>query len=312
MTERIQKPGIDVLTDNWLLQNAAGLVSGDEDPSEEASWLQVLPGIGLTITDTLRGAIQVECLMSLLGQIVLNELIYLMPGWTDSWMGKSSALDGLRARDVIGQVTYDEPTKKRRRVNYLDEWCLDPPIQRAHQESLEAWARGESTVTSQIIGGTASYLAIADETKLPYAPHPVRGLFMNQTLYSASWRSDGLVKFHELVDESRVKLTRLLRPTSSVTQLTYSVSSVAMLCLLESSSSAGPLEIACQLREEREVKSLRSTLLELSLAMADSDARTAMATIQTGTPLREMSSGATFGRPPVPATTRLPSADWCV
>lgn len=268
-------PGISVVTDNWLLQNAAELVAGNTDPLSVAAIPKVHAN-ELTSTETRLGTVQFRCLTSLLEQITLADSLFVLEGWTDTWTGRLAELDALFGTVVRPLGSRDAVTMELRN-EYQSMLCSHEPIRKAYNAAEEALRRNVPLPGGQVTNGTAVYLALADLKNCAYAPHPARAAFLRQTLYSSTaWPPRAATKVLERLSKARVKLLRMLRGDAEISSLEYSISPIALRCFAESSASSRPISIAAQLRSDDRVRELRACLHECAQALASDPPRAAV------------------------------------
>lgn len=260
-------PGSSVLTDNWLLQNAAGLLARHEDPFSESAWFDVT-GQETSVTSVPLGAIQVHCVAALLEQIVLCDTLHVLEGFTDTWSGKLGALDALTRSGAIRPIS-KPPELRTFRAPYYEVLNHHAGISRHLTELRAAYSNGRTAPLAQVLDGTVTYVGIADALGLTYCPHPVRGRFLEQTLWYPSWPSPAVAKLTSIIDSTRLKLRKSASPSIEQTSATYSLPAIALLCLSEASQQRSAADIAVELRDEPDVMALRSTLSEVTVALDD-------------------------------------------
>lgn len=259
--EILQERGVRALTDNWLLQHVAEIVTCSKDPRVAASVLALRNAETLEVHTVPLGALQIASLCSLLELVVLAGHVYVMQGWTDAWRGRASSLDLLLDAGVIRELDPDADAVSQAHEDYNRQFCEFPAIQREHLAATDAWVRGEPVFPGQLINGTAAYLALARTTGYAYWPHPARAIMLAGTLYDYRRRPNPLFsKLDEVVRTTRIKYCQAIGTHYKLAQLAYSVPSMAIACLFGAQDASGAIQAAVQLRESADVRALRTLL----------------------------------------------------
>ncbi len=249
------------------------MLAGQDGSDEEAGW--VLSDGGRPRSGSISsGVYQIECLVSVLDQLVFAETIFVMGGdWSKTWQGRVSSLDRL-----LGTVIQPVPLDDRRLLGTTNQWLNDlitsDAIGARFGEGMVAFQKGvysPSTYWSQVINGAAQYLSIASALGASYAPHPARSKYLESTLWRVdprgAWPPPGIEAFHNKLRNARVRLHMQRSARYTVRRLLMRVPSTAVLCILESSAHTSPIDVALQLREDASVAELRLTLQQLSEAI---------------------------------------------
>jgi hypothetical protein len=261
------------ITDNWLLQTSAEILERLVDPSTRAEWIEV-DGAGVLRTREITlGTMQVLCLASLLEQIVFCDTMHVMNEWSASWAGRSRQLAALLDSSIIREFDPDGTDLRDRALHYQKALCRSPLIAKAAEVAELVFQAGQGSFAGQVLNGTAPYLAQADTYGFLYCPHPVRARFLEQVLYRRPRVADPRERLNTIVNTARVKLAERLGQDQAVTTLTSRTSSIAMLCLRESSQQSSPILTALQMREADEFKRLRRTFGEMQAAIDRGDDR---------------------------------------
>jgi len=267
------------LTDNWSLQLVAEHLLGRVDPNRDATIIDVSDAGMLVEHVVPNGALQLLAFADFLEQLVFADSLMVLDGWLDPWRDQSPDMDLLLNSGIIRALSADHVAIDEAHEGYLRELCSIPAIAEEHSRTKSLWLDGEPTVSGQVINGTAHYLAIADCTNRTYWPHPARGRLLRRTLHSQSARR-ARVEHHlsTLVNESRVKLRRMLGQRNEVLALSYAMPAAAVLCFAESSTVISPLQVALQVRNNAAFVALRETLNRTAIE-AQKDLSKALKTI---------------------------------
>lgn len=247
-----------IITDNWLVKDAALAISGRMNPRKPARLVSVVDG-RFQETPTTRGALCVLSLVALLEQVVLCDEIGVMQRYTSTWR-RHGTFDGLLSSNVIVPLTR-QPPHSAKGARYLSELLEHQGVREEYDRHPESWY-------SQIITtGVADYLALADEKERPYCPHPIRQRFLADTLWYRAWPTRAVNTLHRVVDSPRMRLYASSGGNTALASLTCMLPAVAILCLREASNQTSPISVALQLREETALKRLRLELSELEASL---------------------------------------------
>ncbi|MDN5204899.1 hypothetical protein QQ008_26140 [Fulvivirgaceae bacterium BMA10] len=265
--------GTDILVDNWLFMVVAGFLSQEVDPREQWSW------VGVNNNATAKGKIdagvfQLDSLVNLIEQLVFTNSIHVIGSWISSWAYMNTRLNQLldiSSEQFITPVEFDEKHEESKSywlTQLLTNKELEGYVRKGIQDYENKIEKSPFKFWSQVVSGTADYLALAEKFDLTYSPHPARSGFLR----SGKWHPiisdlqlpEGPSKFKNIIDESRIRLHSKIRETDIINQLIVKIPSIAMLCIAESSENKSPIDIALELRRNSEMKNLRMFLHELT------------------------------------------------
>ena len=265
--------GTDILIDNWLFMVVAGFLSREIDPREQWGW------IGVNNSATIEGEIdagvfQLDSLVNLIEQLVFTNSIHLIGSWIPSWAHMNTKLNQLldtSSEQFIIPVEHDEHHDNSKSY-WLDQLLtsneLEGYVRKGIHDFENKVEKSPFKFWSQVVSGTADYLALAEKLDLTYLPHPARSGFLRsgkwQPIISDLHLPEGPSKFKNIIDKRRIRLQSKIRGTDILNQLTVKIPSIAMLCIAESSENKSPIDIALELRRNSEMKNLRMFLHELT------------------------------------------------
>lgn len=271
------KSGTNILTDNWNLQVIANFLTQKVDPSTDFGWIAANDkGV---FEGTIRsGAFQIDSLISLLEQILFTNNIYLMKEWVSTWYGHGTDLNKLynhKGSGIIKDISREDIDFYNEKDLWLKNLLPNKKIQERFDRGMEAFMNGKNDFWSQIINGIAEYLSFSSIKNLTYSPHPARSGFLKSTLWSISTGMDyptaGINRFNQIIDKKRISLSKTVGQNKILSQLNTQIPSAALLCLAESSDACSPITVALQMRENDEIKNLRTILHNLTIAIGKTD-----------------------------------------
>jgi len=270
--------GIQTITDNWLLQHCAELLSQSEDPLDSAHWIRHNHSDRcIDAVPVKRGVLQLQSLACLLEQIVFSDTLFVMEGWTEHWSGMSLELDALLQLGFIKDIPMDTRELQPLQAKYIDAMCHEPYLRAIHERSVELFNSGEPQFEGQVIAGTAPYLALSENRGLTYCPHPVRAKYLESELFLHRWPLQAIDEYEHLVNEVKVQMFRRRSHDREILTLLTTMPSIALFCLLNCDQNTSPIRTACQLRSDDTFKQFRSFLHEIQMNIDDGDTKAKVA-----------------------------------
>ena len=270
-------PGTNILSDNWSFQVIADFLSFKCDPSMEWGWIATNQN-GVFNGTIKSGVFQIECLVSLLEQILFTNRIYVMKGWIPLWYKKGTDLDLLYNESQNGIVTY-LPNPNKQIENEREIWVNDilpnEKIKEKFSLGMEKYRNGGEDFWSQVLNGIAEYLAFSSSNNLTYSPHPTRSGYLKSTVWGIpngqKYPTSGINKFNQIIDNKRVSLGNNIGYDNILTKLNTKIPSAALLCIADSSPTSSPISVALQMRNNDEIKNLRQILHHLTIAIGKTE-----------------------------------------
>ncbi|MGM0578296.1 MAG: hypothetical protein ACQEXJ_21410 [Myxococcota bacterium] len=276
-----ESPTIDIVADNWLLQEAVHAVVRSEEAGDDAAWFDLSRHEPVVRTGSSTAA-SVMSLLATLEQVVLADTIRVLPTFMNTWLEEDQALDSLHKDGAIlplgGTVEQRRPLTER----YLKHIRAHPVAAQLFAESSEDPFERNS-FEAQVWWGGASYLGIAEDRELSYVPHPIRGHALHQAIYYHGWPEGPVAKVLDSIGNSRVQLSRSLNVAgdAEATAIRYRISPIPLLVLREASRREDLFEVARQLRHEHEFQRFRCDLARLRQAMSVEDLKEAQGLLKS-------------------------------
>lgn len=260
---------LSIISDNWLLQNAAEIINGYDENEIEAHWVDVGKHGELTTNSVPRASIQFECLVSLIEQIVFCDRLEVMGNWTHAWDSMSPEFGLLLQSGLVREFVISEEDNESYVSPYVRLLSANPNVAAAYDFGVETLKNNMPNFIGQVVNGIMPYLGYANMTNSVYTPHPVRHRFIQRTLNKASYdiSSYAMLKLNERIDLARIRYSKMVGPGCESSSITCRFPSIAIHCLLESPRGISPIKTALQMRESSEFKSLRITIHEFQKAV---------------------------------------------
>jgi predicted RNA-binding protein YlqC (UPF0109 family) len=266
--------GTNTLTDNWLLQSVAEFLAGTVDPSMNWGWVSS-DEKGVYYGQIKAGALQINCLTSILEQILFANNIFVMKEWVPVWYSLNTDLNLLYTNDeksIIKELSVADQNIEKTKERWLNNILHTKKLQEKYIEGMKLYMAGKNSFWSQVINGVADYISLASSYNVAYAPHAARAGFLKSTLWYTSTEQDyptqGIRTFNNLINRKRMSISEVRGFDSTLINLNVKIPSGSLLCIQKSSETHSPIKIALQLRNDPAIKVVRTMLHELSTEIA--------------------------------------------
>lgn len=261
-----------LMLDNWLLQDIAEVMSEGLSTdithkidinyaSEEYYW-----------EETSRAAVQIECLMNFLIDIVTRDNLVLDEQYAYAW-NRYIPLSQLNQKGIISTEKFNtkNPLFREVRKSILNDICVIERMKETQKKSEETWNKERSTIEpyfSQVIWGTAGNLSRSNLILAPYSPHPIRKMALEQTSFKPS-RPDAIKGTLEWVKNERISVFSEVRDGTDFRAAQIILPPLAVEIIEACSSVSDLFKVALQIREE--YKGFRKYLEQYQTVLDDED-----------------------------------------
>ena len=242
-----------VIVDNWSLQDISNLLHfGMDDDVTHLIEPNVKKGTH-EYKEISAAIIQTETLFDFLTDLILRDQLLVDDQHVDAWKKTGGPLDvadqaGLiRSYPFISNFKLDGP-----RNELVERLCVTESLRSEHEINTEGWRLYRQTPNqylSQTLWGGAGMLARSFVTEQAYTPHPVRRKFFQKS--GVVLRSeDSLVRLKSKITEKRAAVYKALNGSDEFYSLYVNMAPLPIQVIQESSSCAGLITTALQLRDE--------------------------------------------------------------
>ncbi len=261
--------------DNWTLQDVSHALARGLSPTKIKTIR--LDGTAETHAwDTApEAAIQVQCILDLMLDLVLRESVTIDTLYAHTWRGEGTVLNGIQEAGHIltaAVAPQDERIRGKKRL-LVEDFCATDSLRTIQRENEVSYAQtGESVHghESGLLWGTAGNVARASALGLVYSAHPYRRRLMEQTTFPVA-RADMVRGTVEWVQRSRTRLMQQLAPGADRRMVVTELPPIVTELILGSESPADLLLHAVQARDEH--RRLREWLGAYQTAMDERDPR---------------------------------------
>lgn len=263
---------MSVLIDNWTLQDVGETLNNgleythtqriNVDSSQNSYHYEAYP----------RYRVQLECLINLLNDIIFREEMIVEPQMINAW-NEFPQMRLLEAQKIIKpSATLESSAGVQELKKYcIQQVCINKGLQKTQEENEQEWRnfrRNIDPLFSQIVWGTAGYLARSYIFEKPYSPYSLRKHFLNQTIFAPRiidavaqvnrwFIEEGQTAFQEITPNSKSNVAKFTLPP-------------AVVEVIEESKTRNDLIIAAfQARDE--YRKLRHWIEEYQTALMQED-----------------------------------------
>lgn len=268
--------GSDLLLDSWLVQLAAHLLSDGPDTGDDAQVLVVDAGAGThVVKDVPAAGLELECLLSLLNDIVLHQRLVIDEEFAGVWMDVNVGVDALRTSGVLHTRSIDMGTSvawsAKNQVKKM--LCVTPRLTEEVSAATVAFVQAKKSGAPlpkswilQLVSGTAGNFGRSAVTRIPYSPHPVRRDLLRQTIYRSPTATDVVNLWFN--NERARSYTRILGQEEF--RSTHITLPPLVVQIIENSSSVEEL-IPTAIEYRKKYARLRRWLAKFQVAMDEED-----------------------------------------
>lgn len=214
----------------------------------------------------LRSNVQLDALFSVLVEIVLNDELFIEQSLTKEWKSQGTYFDCLEQSKILKFYRFEHENenilKKSGRI--FDLLTLKDK-ESENQDNLIFY---DISFLRVAFTRTSRYLALSDELKMPYSPHPNRSNILGQTTCDIPHTNvvDGTIDW---IQKERTKLFSKITTSIDRRCVNTILPPIIIEVIEESNSFEDLIPTAIQLREK--YKKLRSWLAQYQLAFDDED-----------------------------------------
>lgn len=212
---------------------------------------------------------QIDALLSLLTNIVLRDCLIVDDRFTYVWENGHESLRNLRHVAILTPFDFlsSEELIAGPRKCIVDELCITQSIRAVQRENERLWEERKKSADehmSQLVWGSAGYLARSHVYETPYLGCPFRQALIRQTKF-VGVSGDAVKNMENIINTKRAKLFQMLSTDRSATYVTFNLPPIAVEVIGDSSEPDQLIVVALQLRDK--YKKLRSWLGEYQHAL---------------------------------------------
>jgi len=262
-----------LMTDNWLLQNVASCLKNGLD-SDQASVLVIdQPHDSHVYKDVSAAGMQLEALLSFIGDIVLRDEILVDQGFGEGWLKYKELFSGLLGAGLLRRVDFlaHEARLVEPRKAIVSVLCATSSLRETQRKNELAWAESKEVVdnyTSQVLWGGAGMLSRSHVFEVSYSGHPARKRLFEQVLNPVV-RRDIVSETMNWTVSQRLRLFQSHNKVGKFTSVSMALPLVAIDVIHEAADLSQLIPVAIQMREKH--KKLREWLKAVQMAVDSED-----------------------------------------
>jgi hypothetical protein len=219
-------------------------------------------------TSIPQAVVQIDALLTLLINIILRDRLIVDDRFTHVWDKGNESLSKLKDKHTINPFDFSrfEQIIEGPRKAIVEELCVTKSIRAIQKANEIIWeTRGETfdDHMSQLVWGSAGYLARSNVFEAPYIGCPYRQALIRQTRFVA--RRDAVDEMDHIIRTRRANLFRSLSNDKKSTYATFNLPPLAVEVIEESNQASQLIPIAIQMRAK--YKKLREWLKEYQQAL---------------------------------------------
>jgi hypothetical protein len=243
-----------IIIDNWMLQDVnQALERGLSGDSSGEILIDILND-SHDFNSMPHAVFQIDALLSLLTNIVLRDHLIVDDKFTYVWENGHESLQTLRSAAIINTFDFlssEELIAGPRKI-IVDELCVTQSIRAVQRKNERFWEEKRKSADehmSQLVWGTAGYLARSHVYETPYLGCPFRQALIRQTKF-VGVTGDAVRNVEYIINTKRAKLFQKLSMDRSATYGTFNLPPVAIEIIGDSSEPGQLITVAMQLREK--------------------------------------------------------------
>lgn len=203
---------VDLITDNWTIQDVNEVLVSGLSPTPVGKIAISKGKKSHTFTDVPIALIQLDCLLTLLTNLVVYDELIVDQSFMDTWDQEHPQLSQLTGDSVIRPVHFDPEaeTLAALRAEIVDKLAVTPSLKESAAEERKTWeqtGRPADPHMAALLWGGAGMLARSHLLSAPYFGHPFRRALMRESGFLAA-RRDAWARTEEVVSGARTQMFR--------------------------------------------------------------------------------------------------------
>jgi hypothetical protein len=245
---------LDLITDNWTLQDVNELLVSGLSPTPVGQIAISKDKQSHTFTDVPHAVIQVDCLLTLLTNLVIYDELIVDQGFTDTWDQEHPQLSRLTSDSLVKPVLFDPnaETLAAVREEIVDKMAVTPSLKEAADENRKSWKLTGASADphmSALLWGGAGMLARSHILSAPYFGHPFRRTLIKESGFLAA-RRDAWARTEKLVSAARTKMFRFRHSEIDGALASFNLPPIAVQVIEQATSVDDLLLSAIALRDK--------------------------------------------------------------
>jgi hypothetical protein len=245
---------LDLITDNWTLQDVNELLVSGLSPAPVGQIAISKDKRSHTFTDVPEAVIQVDCLLTLLTNLVIYDELIVDQGFTATWDQEHPQLARLTSDSLVKPVLFDPNAEMLAAVReeIVDRMAVTPSLKEAADDMRKSWklsgASGDPHMSALLWGG-AGMLARSHILSAPYFGHPFRRTLIRESGFLAA-RRDAWARTEKVVSAARTQMFRFRHSEIDGALASFNLPPIAVQVIEQANSVDDLLLSAIALRDK--------------------------------------------------------------
>ena len=270
---------LDLITDNWTLQDVNELLVSGLSPEPVGQIAISKDRQSHTFTDVPHAVIQIDCLLTLLTNLVIYDELIVDQAFTATWDQENPQLSRLTGDSLVKPVSFhpNDETLVAVREEIVDKMAVTPSLKVAAEDMRKSWnltGVAADRHMSALLWGGAGMLARSHILSAPYFGHPARRTLIRESGFLAA-RRDAWARTEKIVSAARTQMFRFRHSEIDGALASFNLPPIAVHAIEQATSVDHLLLSAIALRDK--YKKLREWLSVYQHALETEDGRKLLA-----------------------------------
>jgi hypothetical protein len=266
---------LNLITDNWTLQDVNDLLVSGLSPAPVGQIAISKDKQSHTFTDVPLAVIQLDCLLTLLTNLVIYDELIVDQGYMATWDQDHPQLSRLTSNSLVKPVLFDPnaETLVAVREEIVDRMAVTPSLKAAADDNRKSWKLTGASADphmSALLWGGAGMLARSHILSAPYFGHPFRRTLIKESGFLAA-RRDAWARTEKIVSDARTQMFRFRHSEIDGALASFNLPPIAVHVIEQATSVDDLLLSAIALRDK--YKKLREWLSVYQHALETEDER---------------------------------------
>lgn len=245
---------LDLITDNWTLQDVNELLVSGLSPAPVGQIAISKDKQSHTFTDVPHALIQIDCLLTLLTNLVIYDELIVDQGFMATWDQEHPQLSRLTGDSVLRPVLFDSNAEAlvAVREEIVDKMAVTPSLRAVADDMRESWkltgAAADPHMSAMLWGG-AGMLARSHILSAPYFGHPFRRTLIRESGFFAA-RRDSWARTEKVVSAARTQMFRFRHSEIDGALASFNLPPIAVQVIEQANSVDDLLLSAIALRDK--------------------------------------------------------------
>lgn len=245
---------LDLITDNWTLQDVNELLVSGLSPAPVGQIEISEDKQSHTFTDVPLAVIQIDCLLTLLTNLVIYDELIVDQGFMATWNQDHPQLSRLISDSLVRPVLFDPnaETLVAMREKIVDRMAVTPSLREAADDNRKAWKLTGASADphmSALLWGGAGMLARSHILSAPYFGHPFRRALIKESGFLAA-RRDAWARTEKVVSGARTQMFRFRNSEIDGALASFNLPPIAVQVIEQATSVDDLLLSAIALRDK--------------------------------------------------------------